>query len=105
MQYLGHDETHTKIKCGKCGNTYRYKNEMFLFGDNFCTPTDTLKCECGSIARGNIFDLEVQSEPDIVRCPKCGSTQIQMIPRKWSPLTGFLTNKVDRVCVNCKHKF
>ena len=40
-----------------------------------------------------------------VRCPRCGSTQIQMVPRKWSPLTGFLTNKVDRVCVNCKKKF
>ena len=40
-----------------------------------------------------------------VRCPKCGSTQIQMVKRKWSPLTGFLTNKVDRVCMNCKHKW
>ena len=46
--------------------------------------------------------LEVENQ---VKCPKCGSTQIQMIPRKWSLLTGFLTNKVDRVCVNCKHKF
>ena len=40
-----------------------------------------------------------------VKCPKCGSTQIQMVPRKWSFMTGFLTNKVDRVCMNCKHKF
>ena len=40
-----------------------------------------------------------------VKCPWCGSTQIQMVPRKWSLLTGFLTNKVDRVCVNCKRKF
>lgn len=39
------------------------------------------------------------------RCPKCGSTNIQIVPRKWSLLTGFLTNKTDRVCVNCKHKF
>ena len=40
-----------------------------------------------------------------VRCPKCGSTQIQMVNRRWSLMTGFLTNKVDRVCMNCKHKF
>lgn len=40
-----------------------------------------------------------------VKCPKCGSTNIQIVPRKWSLLTGFLTNKTDRVCVNCKHKF
>lgn len=39
------------------------------------------------------------------RCPKCGSTAIQMVPRKFSFLTGFATNKVDRVCVNCKHKW
>ena len=29
----------------------------------------------------------------------------QMVPRKWSPLTGFLTNKVDRVCVKCKTRY
>lgn len=40
-----------------------------------------------------------------VYCPKCGSTQIQAVPRKWSLMTGFLTNKIDRVCLNCKHKF
>lgn len=45
------------------------------------------------------------SKKNEVHCPKCGSTQIQMVQRKWSLLTGFMTNKVDRVCVNCKHKF
>lgn len=44
-------------------------------------------------------------ESNIPHCPKCGSTNIQMVPRKWSLLTGFMTNKTDRVCVNCKHKF
>lgn len=39
------------------------------------------------------------------KCPMCGSTNIQVVPRKWSLLTGFLTNKTDRVCANCKHKF
>lgn len=40
-----------------------------------------------------------------IKCPKCGSIKIQMLPRRWSLLTGFFTNKVDRVCMNCKHKF
>ena len=40
-----------------------------------------------------------------VRCPKCGSTQITAVTRKWSPVTGFLTNKADRVCLSCKHRF
>ena len=46
-----------------------------------------------------------QEEKNKPRCPKCGCTEFQMVPRKWSPLTGFLTNKVDRVCVKCKTRF
>lgn len=42
---------------------------------------------------------------DIIYCPKCGSTNIQIVPRKWSILTGLLTNKVDRVCMKCKQRF
>lgn len=42
---------------------------------------------------------------DESHCPRCGSSNLQIVPRKWSFLTGFLTNKVDRVCVNCKHRF
>lgn len=45
------------------------------------------------------------NSPDIVRCPRCNSTQIQMVPRKFSLLTGFATNKVDRMCVRCKNRF
>lgn len=45
------------------------------------------------------------AERDRVHCPKCGSANIQIVPRKWSFLTGFMTNKTDRVCVNCKNKF
>lgn len=46
-----------------------------------------------------------QEEKNKPRCPKCGCAEFQMVPRKWSPLTGFLTNKVDRVCVKCKTRF
>lgn len=45
------------------------------------------------------------NSPDIVRCPRCKSTQIQMVPRKFSLLTGFATNKIDRVCVRCQKRF
>ena len=40
-----------------------------------------------------------------VRCPKCGSSDFEMVKRNWSIVTGFMTNKVDRVCKNCKTKF
>lgn len=45
------------------------------------------------------------NSPDKVRCPRCKSTQIQMVPRKFSLLTGFATNKVDRMCVRCQKRF
>ena len=49
---------------------------------------------------------KVNTKPDpVVRCPRCGSTSIQLIPKRWSPLTGFRTNSVIRCCVNCKHRW
>ena len=45
------------------------------------------------------------NSPDIIRCPRCKSTQIQMMPRKFSLLTGFATNRIDRVCVRCQNRF
>lgn len=46
-----------------------------------------------------------QSAAKQIRCPYCGCTEFQMVPRKWSLFTGLLTNKVDRVCVKCKKRF
>lgn len=40
-----------------------------------------------------------------VQCPYCGSTQIQMVPRRWTIMMGLFTNKVDRICLRCKKKF
>lgn len=39
------------------------------------------------------------------KCPKCHSSNIQLVPRKWSIWTGYRTNSVSRICVNCKHRF
>lgn len=45
-----------------------------------------------------------QQEPDQVRCPKCGSTQITTGQRGYSLLTGFLgSNKTVNRCANCGH--
>lgn len=52
----------------------------------------------------NKMDKE-KAETGKIKCPKCGSTQIQAVTRKWSIGTGLFTNKVDRVCLNCKNKF
>lgn len=50
-------------------------------------------------------ESQMQKTSPAVRCPRCGSTNVQIVPRKWSVLSGYMTNKTDRVCVNCKHKF
>ena len=46
-----------------------------------------------------------QTKSNAPKCPKCGSTNIQIVPRKWSLLGGFATKKTDRVCANCKYKW
>lgn len=46
-----------------------------------------------------------QEQEDVVRCPYCRSKEIQLVPKRFSLLTGFATNRFDRVCVNCKKKF
>ena len=39
------------------------------------------------------------------RCPRCFSTEIQLVPRKFSLITGFATNRFDRMCVRCQKRF
>lgn len=61
-----------------------------------------------AFAPANPNDIRYKSPGQLIKeghCPRCGSTQIQLVPRKWTPLMGFKTNAVDRICVNCKNKF
>lgn len=79
-------------------------------------------CECDTLEESNLYARKLQKwgidvhivnlygeieyvNNNIISCPKCGSTHIQAVPRKWSIFSGLLTNKVDRVCLKCKHKF
>lgn len=63
------------------------------------------------IVNRTAYVVKTTNEPSVldinnqVVCPKCGSTQIQAVRRNYSIWTGFMTNKVDRVCVSCMHKF
>lgn len=50
-------------------------------------------------------DSVPEKKPPVPKCPKCGCTNIQVVPKKWSFFTGFLTNKTERVCANCKYKW
>lgn len=85
------------------------KDPTFLEAMIKLKETDIIEYESRmSQFRSQVAQQKAASETankNTIKCPKCGSTNIQIVPRKWSLLTGFMTNKTDRVCVNCKHKF
>lgn len=49
-------------------------------------------------------NLKMNENGEIL-CPFCGSSQIQLVNKKWDGNMGLLTNKVQRVCVRCMKKF
>lgn len=54
----------------------------------------------------NMHSNAVTKNNGEVKCPKCKSTQVQLMKRGWKLTTGFLgSSKNERVCVACKHKF
>jgi len=82
----------------KLYNEYCYNSPAF-------SETEFQRREAEYDDMGYQFEEYQRKSDNTPKCPRCGSTNIQMVSRKWSLLTGFMTNKVDRVCVNCKHKF
>lgn len=38
------------------------------------------------------------------KCKKCGCIEFTPVRRKWSPLMGFATNKIELICNNCGTK-
>jgi hypothetical protein len=120
MCYVERD-TDLFVTCEKC-NKHFNMDKCLLSSENATTfiLKESIKCpSCNNdstkILNKNDYlrnqwernhpQFQTQQTPPQVHCPKCGSTQIQAVPRKWSLLTGFLTNKIDRVCLNCKNKF
>ena len=67
------------------------------------------KCEvCSKVDIINIKEkpLIIDDEEDLIQCPKCHSTQIQLMKRGWKITTGFInSSKPERACMRCKHKF
>ncbi len=93
----------------KCNlDTYCYLkmgNGLFSFGFDNIDDLIIEKTESISISLPVGKNFIQNTNQNLAKCPRCGSTQIQAVPRKWSLMTGLLTNKVDRVCLNCKNKF
>lgn len=120
IKIIGYHDTDISAYAGltQTFNTnYEYEEVMNIF--NSCPYTiaeyDTLE-EANLVSRKLLkwgIDLQVITpegnieyiDTDIISCPKCGSSHVQVVPRKWSFFSGIYTNKVDRVCLKCKHKF
>lgn len=82
--------------------------DVFYLIKEFKAPPES---ECGldevkRILRTYVPDaFEEPKEVQKVRCPYCRSSEVQLVPKKFSLLTGFATNGYNRVCVRCKRKF
>lgn len=80
----------------------------FRAPDNIDRAKEILRKEYNPLAFINTISEELKTDAQWKaegKCPRCHSSNIQIMPRRWSLLTGFLTNKVDRVCVVCGHRF
>ena len=97
------------------------KKTFYYYDDGSATLTKTLYSHCKPLYTFQAIDMEdaerqlkevcpnsplLKTTPSKqIRCPRCFSTQFQLVPRKFSLLTGFATNKFDRMCVMCKKRF
>jgi Oxygen-sensitive ribonucleoside-triphosphate reductase len=98
-------------KCPKCG----HKGDFLLEADS----DDSEKIQ--QIRDDSKYIAPRRAEPPVPRCPKCGSTSITVMKKGFGvgkaaagalllgPIGiaagGLGANKVQRVCVNCGHKF
>lgn len=76
-------------------NKIRELNQKYINQQNSFTETKPLpKVQVSSI------------NTNAVKCPRCGSANIQIVKRGWKVTTGFLgSSKNERVCINCMKKF
>ena len=118
--------------CPVCGESFdldgdvnitspKDKQTFYYYGDGSATLTQTLYTHSEPLYTFEAVDMEdaekqlkevlpnsplfnINSTPK-TQCPYCFSTEIQLVPKKFSILTGFATNSYNRVCVRCQRKF
>lgn len=96
----------SNISCNNCNGKLAYNKTNKTFFCKECNKYYDIDLNEIKNIKLYIPKNEIEEEKDVeVKCPCCGSKQIQLVNRKWTPFMGILTNKVDRVCMNCKHKF
>lgn len=121
-----HEKAYKQIKSMMSGDNKMLKQcpnckKVYGESDNYClscnyplqnVDTSTLTDdEVKNVLRhekavNNPSKLTLNSNNNQVKCPRCGSTQIQIVKRGWKLTSGFIgSSKNERVCTNCMKKF
>ena len=107
--------------CDECGcnmviTKYTHDDHQKYFveqGKEFKNKLYNEYCYSNPLFSSYQFDKRQQAEdklyaipqdPSGKRCPKCGNTEFTPVRKKYSLLTGFLTNKVELICNKCGTK-
>lgn len=93
------------INCTEASELFGYLRRYQKVPDfNFIPSGDPVKYDLVK-PKWYYEDSQTSNEPPVPKCPKCGCENIQVVPKKWSFFTGIFTNKTERVCTNCGHKW
>lgn len=108
--YYGFKSDNGKTGCleDKAIDLEKHGDVFFLIKEFKAPPRDAAGSseKAKEILRTYVPDaFEEPREVPKVQCPYCHSTEIQLVPKKFSLLTGFATNGYNRVCVRCQRKF
>lgn len=120
------DKAEVCIHCGYPIKEYINKDKYEIAMKQECPDCNAVDWEmhkssgrifCNKCHKNIILDKEVydefmkqarikrQQEANKPKCPRCGSTEVQIVRKNWSIWSGFRTNDTERVCVKCKKKW
>lgn len=87
------------------------KHQKYPDADEIFKRNHEIKRQERAINKSYEQQFQTQQTPEPPRpklnqkvCPKCGGTEFTPVRKKFSLLTGFMTNKVEMICNNCGTK-
>lgn len=101
------DEICSKLEVASKSDVEEYVRQLYVYSDDRFDENIMSNRENNEKVSNQIdyYENLIINDEDDCNCPNCGSSNIQIVPRRWSILTGFFTNATDRVCVKCGHKW
>lgn len=111
MKMFSQNDTTVSIECGNCSKVYSFNRKYFSqIEKSFCLPNAAIicpNCNNGVAANTRIEKKESnQTNSQLPRCPKCGSTSLATVNRGYSIVWGLLGSGTPmNVCQKCGHKF